>query len=52
MSIRINYLEKPANKPFENLVLFIDTNFNVNSLKKIISKSDFSYISDLLKNCD
>ena len=52
MSIRINYLEKPANKPFENLVLFVDTNFNVNSLKKIISNSDFSYISDLLKNSD
>jgi len=52
MTIRINYLEKPANKPFENLVLFVDTNFNVNSLKKIISNSDFSYISDLLKNSD
>ncbi|MDA7752648.1 leucyl aminopeptidase [Candidatus Pelagibacter sp.] len=52
MSIRINYLEKPANKPFENLVLFVDTNFNVNSLNKIISNSDFSYISDLLKNSD
>ena len=52
MSIRINYLEKPANKAFESLVLFVDTNFNVNSLKKIISNSDFSYISDLLKNSD
>ena len=52
MYIRINYLEKPANKPFENLVLFVDTNFNVSSLKKIISSSDFSYISDLLKNSD
>ncbi|MDA7781249.1 leucyl aminopeptidase [Candidatus Pelagibacter sp.] len=52
MSIRINYLEKPANKVFESLVLFVDTNFNVNSLKKIISNSDFSYISDLLKNSD
>ena len=52
MTIRINYLEKPANKPFENLVLFVDTNFNVSSLKKIISSSDFSYISDLLKNSD
>ncbi|MDA7767775.1 leucyl aminopeptidase [Candidatus Pelagibacter sp.] len=52
MSIKINYSVKPANKPFENLVLFVDANFNVNSLKKIISKSDFSYISDLLKNSD
>ena len=52
MYIRINYLEKPANKPFENLVLFVDANFNVNSLNKIISNSDFSYISDLLKNSD
>ena len=52
MSIKINYLEKPANKPFENLVLFVDENFNINSLKKIISNSEFSYISDLLKNSD
>ena len=52
MSIKINYLEKPANKPFENLVLFVDENFNINGLKKIISSIEFSYISDLLKTSD
>jgi leucyl aminopeptidase len=52
MSIKINYLEKPTNKPFENLVLFVDENFNINGLKKIISSIEFSYISDLLKTSD
>ena len=35
-----------------NLVLFVDENFNINGLKKNISKEEFSYISDLLKNSD
>ena len=52
MFIRINYSVKPANKPFENLVLFVDENFNINGLKKIISSIEFSYISDLLKTSD
>ena len=52
MSIKINYLEKLDNKPFENLVLFVDENFNIKDLKKYISNSEFSYIADLLKNSD
>jgi leucyl aminopeptidase len=52
MSIKINYSVKPTNKPFENLVLFVDENFNINGLKKIITSIEFSYISDLLKTSD
>ena len=52
MSIKINYLEKLDNKPFENLVLFVDENFNIKDLKKYISNSEFLYIADLLKNSD
>ena len=52
MSIKINYLNKIANKPTTNLILFVDESFNINGLKKIISSIEFSYISDLLKTSD
>ena len=52
MSIKINYINKLTNKSPANLVLFVDLNFNISELKKIISNSEFSYISDLLKTSD
>jgi len=52
MSIQINYKNSGAKKNLTNLVLFVDENFNINGLKKHISKTEFSYISDLLKNND
>ena len=52
MSIKINYLNKFANNPPTNLILFVDEKFNINGLKKIISSIEFSYISDLLKTSD
>ena len=52
MSIAINYSTKFANKTSSNLVLFVDEKFNIIQLKKNISISDYSYISDLLKNSD
>ena len=52
MSIKINYSNKAISKSSTNLVLFVDENFNTNGLKKIISNTEFSYISDLLKICD
>ena len=52
MSIKINYTNKLNSKSSTNLVLFVDENFNINGLKKVISKEEFSYISDLLKNSD
>ena len=52
MSIKINYLNKFANNPPTNLILFVDENFNINGLKKTISSIEFSYISDLLKTSD
>ena len=33
-------------------MLFVDENFNISALKKYISNTEFSYISDLLKNSD
>jgi len=52
MSIKINYFNKLNNKTSANIVLFADEKFNTDSLKEYISKSEFSYISDLLKNAD
>ena len=52
MSIAINYSTKFVSKTSSNLVLFVDEKFNIIQLKKNISISDYSYISDLLKNSD
>ena len=52
MSIKINYSNKTNGKFLGNTVLFVDEKFNINVLKKYLSNSEFSYISDLLKTCD
>ena len=52
MTIQINYKKAKSNLFLNNLVLFVDENFNIRNLKKYISNSEFSYISDLLKNND
>ena len=49
MTIQINYKSTSFKKNLNNLVLFVDENFNINPLKKYISNNEFSYISDLLK---
>ena len=49
MSIKINYKNTGLNKTSANLVLFVDEKFNISNLKKYISNSEFSYISDLLE---
>ena len=52
MSIKINYSNKLIGKSPANFVLFVDQSFNISGLKKIISNTEFSYISDLLKDSD
>ena len=52
MTVKINYLNKTNSNYKSNLVLFIDDKFNINGLKKILSNSELSYISDLLKKSD
>ena len=52
MTIQINYKISGIKKTTTNLVLFVDENFNISALKKHISNTEFSYISDLLKNSD
>ena len=52
MSIQINYKNNGLKNPSTNRVLFVDENFNIKTLKKHLSNTEFSYISDLLKTCD
>ena len=52
MTIQINYKNSGLIKTSSNLILFVDEKFNIGGLKKYISNSEFSYISDLLKNSD
>ena len=52
MTIQINYKSTGLKKNTNNLVLFVDENFNISGLKKYISNTEFSYIYDLLKTSD
>ncbi len=52
MAIKINYSNKISGNTTANLILFSDDKFKLNNLKKHISNSEFSYISDLLKISD
>ena len=47
MSIKINYKNSGLKKTLNNLVLFVEENFNISGLKKHISNAEFSYINDL-----
>ena len=49
MTVQINYKKKIAKNTTSNLVLFTNENFDINILKKYISKSEYSYISELSK---
>ena len=52
ITVQINYKSTTSNKVSSNLVLFVDEKYNIKGLKKYISNTEFSYISDLLKNSD
>jgi len=52
MTVQINYNNSISKKSSSNLILFVDEKFNISGLRKYISKFEFSYISDLLKNND
>tara|TARA_B100000886_G_scaffold91503_1_gene60491 strand:- start:5454 stop:6914 length:1461 start_codon:yes stop_codon:yes gene_type:complete len=52
MKIRINFKSQVFNKSSGNLILFTDEKFNISSLKKHISSSEYIYILDILKTKD
>ena len=52
MPISISYSKKKRKNQDNNLVLFTNEKFSTNYLNKYLSKSEFSYVSDLLKTSD
>ena len=52
MTVQINYKNSDLKNKMSNQVLFVGENFNIKGLKKYISSSEYSYISDLLKSHD
>ena len=52
MNIKVNFKKQAFNKSNANLILFADQKFNITGIKKHISNSEYSYISDLLNNKD
>ena len=52
MTININYKINNTNNISSNLVLFSNDKFDTKELNRYLSKSEFSYISDLLKTSD
>ena len=52
MNVQINYNISSSKKNLTNKLFFVDESLNIQPLKKFISSSEYSYISDLLKNTD
>ena len=48
MTVQINYKVSILKKNSEKLVFFVDDKFKISSLKKYFSKTEYSYISDLV----
>ena len=48
MPVKINYKSDTLKKNLENIVLFVDDTYSFSHLKKHISSSEYSYISDLI----
>ena len=52
MNIKINFKNQAFSKASENSILFVDEKYNISSLRKLISGTEYSYILDLLKTED
>ncbi len=49
MTVQILYKN---NDNSNNQVLFVEENYNINTIKKHVSSADLSYIKEILKNND
>jgi leucyl aminopeptidase len=52
MSLLLNYKNVVSNKNSANIIYLVDEKFNISSLKKYISNSHYSFLTDLLKTSD
>ena len=49
MTISINYKNGSSKKNSTNLVLFLDEKLNISNIRKFISSSEYTFISDMIK---
>ena len=49
MTISINYKKNSSKKNSPNIVIFVDEKFNISNIRKFISGSEYSFISDMVK---
>ena len=52
MKIEINFKNRVSDKSERNFILFVDEKLNITGLKKILSNTEYSYISDLIRSED
>ena len=52
MKIDINFKNRVSDQSTGNSILFVDEKLNITSLKKVLSNTEYSYISDLIKSED
>ena len=52
MTLKINYSKNTNTGVNENVVLFCNDSYKIDSLKKFLSISEFSFVKDLLKSSD
>ncbi len=52
MSVKINYSGNSSKLPAKSTLLFCGEKFNIKTLKKNLSSTEFNYIEDLLKTVD
>ena len=52
MSVKINYNNNKNRNISSNLVLFVSEKFNISGLKKVLSRTELTFIESILKNQD
>ena len=52
MSVTINYNNNKNQNISSNLVLFVGEEFNISGLKKVLSRTELTFIDNILKKQD
>ena len=52
MSLKISYKNSYPKNKIDNLLLFVDENFDLSQLKKYITVNEYAFINELLKVSD
>ena len=49
MTVQISYKKKLNNKLVDNLIFFVNENFDISNIKKNLTSLEFSFISEMMK---